>query len=237
LTAVTNRAERAFLWCGVAGGVLLFTGLLVGHLLPPPSPAEGAVQVTAFYRAHASALRWGSILMGFGAALFGPWLAVLTKRLRSIEGHGAAAAYCELALGALLVFEVVLPVAILQVVLFRLARPPDQTLLLSDLFLILFISPAYTFVVELLVTAAAVLWDRATPPVFPRWIAGINVVTAILSLPGVVVIFVRTGPFRWNGLLGFWAPAVVFGVWIAAMTAGMLQVPAPADQAMVSAPR
>jgi hypothetical protein len=160
--------------------------------------------------------------MASGAALFGPWLAVLTRRLKRIEGHGPATAYCELALGALLIFEIILPLAILQVVVFRPERSPSETLILSDLFVLLFISPVYTFLVELLVTGIAILRDKQEHPVFPGWMGVVNLVVAVLSVPGIVVIFVKSGPFTWSGALGFWVPAAAFGIWVVVMTVGLL---------------
>ena len=220
---MSARTERLFIWCGVAGTVVLFVGLIVAHLLPPPSPSENAAHVTTFYRDHLTALRWGSILMGFGAAMLAPWLGVMTNHLKAIKGHGSITAYCQLALGALLIFEVVLPIAILQVVLFRLGRPVADTQALSDLFLLLFVSPAYTFIVELLVTAAAIWRDRSTPRVFPPWIAAVNIGTAVLSVPSIITLFERSGPWAWSGVLGFWVPTAVFGVWVVVMTVGLSQ--------------
>jgi len=111
---VQGRTERLFIGCGVGGTVLLFAGLVLGHLLPPPSPSWDATKITAFYRQHLAAMRWGSILMAFGAALIGPWLGVMAKDLKGIPRYGSIVAYCQTALGALLVFEIVLPVTVLQ---------------------------------------------------------------------------------------------------------------------------
>jgi hypothetical protein len=220
---VSAQTERLFIWCGVAGMMLIFAGFLAGHLVPPPSPNESAIQITTFYRRHLAGLRWGSIVIGFGAALLAPWLSVMTERLKTIEGHGSLTAYCQLALGALFIFEIVLPITVLQVVLFRLNRPIADTQALSDLFLILFISPAYTFIVELVVTAVAIWRDTSRPRVFPGWLAAVNVGTAVFSFPGVFVIFEKMGPFAWSGAFGFWMPAAVFGIWVVTMTLGLFQ--------------
>jgi hypothetical protein len=227
---MTSKTERLYVWCGIAGMVLLFAGLILARLLPPPSPNESATQVAAFYRQHTNALRWGSVIMAFGISLLAPWLGVVTTRLKRIEGIGPATAYCQLALGALLIFEVVLPLAVLQVVVFRQDRSPNDTLLLSDLFLLLFISPAYTYIVELLVTAVAILRDHGSHPVFPRWMATVNIGVAVGSLPSCFVIFVKTGPFRWSGPIGFWVPAAVFGIWVVIMSIGLLTSEDASDQ-------
>jgi hypothetical protein len=215
-------AESPFVWAGVAGLVVLFVGLFIARMLPPPSPGESAGQIAAFYQRHTQGIRAGTILMGFGAALMAPWFGVITRYLRRIPGHGPATAYCQLALDALLVFEIVLPITLIQVVAFRPERIAGDTLLLDDLAMILLVSPAYTVIVEWMVTGIAILRDRGDVPVFPRWSGWVSIGTALLSIPGVLVIFHKTGPWRWSGAIGFWVPAVVFGLWMIAMSAAML---------------
>jgi hypothetical protein len=39
--------------------------------------------------------------------------------------------------------------------------------------------------------------------------------TATLSIPGGAMLFFKTGPLVFNGLLGLWVPLAVFFVWIA----------------------
>jgi hypothetical protein len=45
----------------------------------------------------------------------------------------------------------------------------------------------------------------------------------MLSVPGGVMIFFKTGPLAFNGLFGIWIPLGVFFVWIIAMTALTIQ--------------
>jgi len=205
---MTTRTERLYVWWGVAGMVLLFGGLLVAGLLPPPSPSESATRISRFYQHHATSIRWGSVIMMFGAACLGPWMAVMTKLIKKIEGPSSPTAYCQLALGALLILELIFPLMILEVTVLRPDRAPSEILLLSDLSWIPFLGIAYTFVIELLVTAVAVFHDRQDHPVFPRWLAPFNVAVAVLSLPGASIVVTTTGPFAWNGAFGFWVPAL-----------------------------
>jgi hypothetical protein len=226
---MTTRTERLYVWWGVAGMALMFGGLLFARLLPPPSPSESAGRIASFYRHDATSIRWGSIIMMLGAACLGPWIAVMTKLIKKIEGPSSPTAYCQLALGALLILELIFPIMILEVAVLRPGRAPSEILLLSDLSWVLFLGIAYTFVVELLVTALAVFHDRREHPVFPRWIAPFNVAIAALSLPGAVIVVTTTGPFAWNGLLGFWVPGAAFGSWATVMTVVMLRAVSASD--------
>jgi hypothetical protein len=38
-----------------------------------------------------------------------------------------------------------------------------------------------------------------------------------------LIIFFKTGPFAWTGIVGFWIPAAVFGTWYLVMTKLVLQ--------------
>jgi hypothetical protein len=230
-----NPVERGYLWCGVVGMLLVFVGLVAAHLFPPPTPSRTAEQFAAFYQQHTGSFRVGTVLMGFGGAMVTPWMAVIARRLNRIAGHGPATAWCFLGLGMLLMFQIVMPIALGQVAAFRPQRPAPDTEALNDLFFIQLISPAYLYVVQLVVTAVGILADRAVPSAFPRWIGYVNLWAALGAFPGVLVIFFHSGPWAWNGVFGFWIPAVVFGIWVVAMTIGALQPTSPAAQRQVSA--
>jgi hypothetical protein len=223
-----NTIERAYIWCSFAGLGLLFAGLVVAGLFPPPSPNRTADEFAEFYRDNTNSFRVGTQLMGFGGALIVLWMAVIARRLHAIEGHGPATAYAFLGLGSLLMFQIVMPIAIGQVVAFRPERPASDTEALNDLFFLQLISPAYLFFVQLAATGIAILADRSAQPAFPRWVGYVNLWAAAGSFSGVMAIFFKTGPWAWNGLFAFWIPAVVFGVWVIAMGVPLLirQIPA-----------
>jgi hypothetical protein len=37
---------------------------------------------------------------------------------------------------------------------------------------------------------------------------------AVLGLPGIIAIYFFTGPFAWNGLIGFWLPVGSYGLFL-----------------------
>jgi hypothetical protein len=53
--------------------------------------------------------------------------------------------------------------------------------------------------------------------VFPRWLGYFNIWAAVSFMPGVLLIFFKSGPFSYQGLFVFWVPFAVFGAWIMIM--------------------
>jgi hypothetical protein len=232
-----SAVERGYIWCSFVGLGLLFAGLVVAGLFPPPSPSRTAEEFATFYQDNTNAFRVGTVLMGFGGALITLWMAVIARRLHAIDGHGPATAYAFLGLGMLLMFQIVMPITMGQVVAFRPDRPPADTEALNDLFFIQLISPAYLFVVQLAMTGIAILADTSERVAFPRWVGYVNLWAAVGSFSGVLAIFFKTGPWAWNGLFAFWIPAVVFGVWVIAMGVPLLARLSPRPSPELAAPR
>ena len=78
-----------------------------------------------------------------------------------------------------------------------------------------------TFIFSFLQSVAlgiAILIDRRSAPLFPRWVGYVCFLTAAVYLPLSLVPFARTGPFAWHGVLNFWAVFVMFFVLIAVVT-------------------
>jgi hypothetical protein len=220
---VNVKTEKLYVWCGPLAMVVIMVGLLIARLIPPPSPSDDAARIVDFYRSYALDIRLGVVVAMFGTALLGPWIAVLAKQIGRIDGRDSATGYCQLALGSLVLLEVMMPLMMLETALFRLDRAPEEILTLSDACWLPFVGFIFTFVVELLLGALSMLRDERADPLFPRWVAGFNFAVAVVSLPGCLVFFHRTGPFAWNGLGAWWIPLAAFGLWVIVMTIYLLR--------------
>jgi hypothetical protein len=73
------------------------------------------------------------------------------------------------------------------------------------------------FMLQAFAIAAAVLGDKRATPVLPRWFGYLNLWIAVLLAPGAVLLFFKTGPLSYHGLLGYWVPLFAFGGWMLAM--------------------
>lgn len=220
--------ERGYLWCGLVGAIVIFAGLVLAHIIPPPPPSRTAAEVAEFYRQHRNSFRTGTAIVGFGAAMLAPWMAVVATQLHRIPGHGRSSSYCFLGIGMIALYQVVMPLVFGQAAAFRPERSDGGVEALNDVFFLQLVSPAYLFVVQLAIAGVAILADSDLPGVFPRWIGYISLFASIGSIPGVITIFFKHGPWAWNGLFGWWIPVTVFGIWVVSISYGALTPTSPA---------
>lgn len=199
-------------------GVLITVGWwLLAHFVPPPSPALGAEEIAAMFRGNTTGIRTGMILMIMGSALWAPFIAVISAQMSRIEGNPPALAYTQLLCGTLNVAIVLLGAMLWTTAAFRPDRDPQLILLLNDMAWLIVAMPFGPIVVQACAIGIAILGDKSKSPIFPRWLGYLNFWLAFLSVPAGLMTFFKTGPFAWNGLLAFWLPLLIFGIWFNAM--------------------
>jgi hypothetical protein len=49
---------------------------------------------------------------------------------------------------------------------------------------------------------------------FPRWHAYFTFWSAVIFEAGALPYLFKAGPFAWNGLISFWLPFPIFGLWM-----------------------
>jgi hypothetical protein len=210
--------QRQCLWCGLGMMGFVFMGLLFAHWFPPPSPHDSAATVSRAYSDHATGIRIGALLIGLGGTLLGPFAAVLSAQIRRIEGHGAPLAYLQLCMAALWIAGIIMPTLFWMGASFEPAGTDPGTIrALHAAGWLPFVAVVFPLMAVFLTVAVATFTDGRADPVFPRWVGYLNLWIALLLLPGVLVLFFRTGPFAWNGILTFWLAAGAVTIWLVAM--------------------
>lgn len=212
-STVSRRIQKACIWAGPAMGVLFVVGFAVAGFFPPPSPNKTAADAAAMIDEHRTAIRIGIAICLASCPLLMPFLASFTIQMRRIEGARPIMAYTQLALGALATIEFVIPYVFMLVSTYRTDQSPDVTRALYDIGWFFFLGVVSTFVLQLVLFGVAVLIDRREKPIFPRWLGYVNVWLAIMFAPASFLVFFKTGPLAWNGLLVWWVPVFAFLVW------------------------
>ncbi|CQD17652.1 hypothetical protein BN1232_03966 [Mycobacterium lentiflavum] len=213
------RVHRVLIWSGPAMiAVWLGAFLFIAGFIPPSRPSASAAEIVRLYADHSIAIKLGMVISMAGSALLVPWAIAISGQIRRIDG-AKALADVQMVSCALLSLEFITPIGVWMAVSFRYDdRAPDVTRALHDLGWILFMTVIWSLWVQLLAIAAAILIDRRSEPVLPRWLGYLSLWVAMLIIPAGLVLFFKHGPFAWNGVVGLYIPLTAFVIWVMSMT-------------------
>lgn len=203
--------------CGLGALVALLIPLFGSGALPPPSPNDSAQELVAGYLANPTLLMAGLFLGFLGFGLVGPLVVAIFMQMLRIEGRHPVLAFLQLVSGTVTWVLLSVPMIILLVAAYRVDRSPEITQALVDLGYILFIIPIAPFIVQEVAIAGAILSDRSAEPVYPRWVAWINLFIGLSFVPDSLLAFFKVGPFAYPGVVAFWIPVVTYATWLGVM--------------------
>jgi len=220
---MTHRTEKYCALSSVAGIVILLVGFWpLAGLLPVPDPNDSAEQIAEFYRTGTTQLRVGLFVTLIGMGGYGPLCVAITRRMSRMSPRQSALAYLQLSAGTVGWVFLYLPILIMSATAYRPQRAPEVTQAMHDIAWFVLVMDFVPFCVQYIAIAVAVFSDRARVPVFPRWVAYLNLWVVLLFIPTGVITFFKTGPFTYGGILGFYIPLAVFAVWLVAMPYAVL---------------
>ena len=217
------RNQRLCVWSATAMIGLMLAGLLIAGFLPLPPPSMTASQVAAVISEHTFRIQLGMVLIAIGAAFLGPFVCEVTVQLRRVEGEHSPLSWLQLGLGTLFVFEFILPCFVCLAATYRPQRSPEVTQALFDLCWLMFVGVVSTAVIQTAAIALVILGDKRAEPIFPRWVGMFNVWTALVFGFGGVIVFFKSGPLAWNGVVTFWIPLSIYGAWLGIMIWAVLE--------------
>jgi hypothetical protein len=202
-------------WCGIAYIVLLLVGWwVIGGYFPLHSPSASAEEIANFYRHDVVGIRLGMVIVMWGAAVFIPFTATMADYVARAEGRNGPLTRTMTMAGyanAMLTFYP--PLWWIATTWRATERSADTTRMLNDIAWLQFIGGLALVMPMFVVMTVVVFNDRSANPVFPRWVGYQSIMTFVLFLPDQLLFFFKSGPFAWNGVLGFWVPLTVFCSW------------------------
>lgn len=222
---MSRKSQLICAWSGPAFVVMYLVGFWpLARFMPPPRPAASAEEVVAFYQRHVNGIRFGQMLGFISLALFATFGGVIAARTRRTEGAIPVWTYVQLAcVGAATGLATLTPI-IWALAAFRPgAVSADITLVMNDLGWFLFLITYPVFSLWFLAIAAAILLNESEYPLFPRWVAYLNIWTAVSFIPAGLVIFFKDGAFAYDGTLGLYVPLICFFAWLVVMTAKLVK--------------
>ena len=118
----------------------------------------------------------------------------------------------------------VIPPLIWGTAAFSPDRPEELTLALHEFGNLMLTTTDQYFIFNMVPIAWLAL-SRRDHPVnpFPRWYGYFVIWVALMFEVGAFAFLPRTGPFAWNGLLVFWFPFCLFGLWMTVTLVIMLK--------------
>jgi hypothetical protein len=217
--SLARRTNLVGAWCGIAYIVLLFIGWwVVGGFFPMHRPSASAEDIARFYHHNVVSIRLGMVIVMWGAATFIPFTATIADYFARFEGRDGPLTRTMTMAGyanAMLTFY---PPLWWIATTWRVdERSADTTRMLNDIAWLQFIGGLALVMPMFVVLAVVAFNDKSDNPTFPRWFGYQSIMTFMLFLPDQLLFFFKTGPFAWNGVLGFWVPLSVFCGWFIAI--------------------
>ncbi|MEA2170369.1 MAG: hypothetical protein QOF76_3669 [Solirubrobacteraceae bacterium] len=189
---------------------MFFGAFALAGFIPPLKPHQPAAEIAAHYQTHTTGIRIGGVIMLMSGMFYAAFVAVVSSQMQRIPGIHRAAVTTQSVAGAFACLTFLVPAMILEVVAFRPGRPVGDTQMLNDMFWIFLVMPWTPFLTQNYAFAYAILTDPQERPLFPRWLAYVNLWSPIIFAPSIMLPFFKTGPFSWAGIFVMWIPAFVF---------------------------
>ena len=215
-----TAGQRICLWTAPAVAVIWLVCFFVfPGFTAPLSPRLPAEAVAAFYADphNLARTRYGMILFNWFGFGFLPFYGLITVQMKRMAHNSEVLAYGFLATATSAATLLSVTILFFQVAAFRPDRDPAIVQLINDMAWMTFTVPVSFLMAQAGVLALAIFLDRQAEPVYPRWLAHLNVATVLLLAPCVLASVELDGPFAWDGFWSYWVRIAVFVAWVVAM--------------------
>lgn len=214
---MSERSQRVLIWWAIVFAIIYGVALWVLlDMVPPPSPKLSAVQIAHWYAVRHTKIRIGAVVASWTSAFMVPLSIVIGVQMARQEGGRKIWSITTVVCGGLMSIFLVLPPLFWGVAAYTSTRDPQATAIMHQLgTLTLVTTDQYYIFMWVAISVVCFLPSRIVNSPFPRWYGYFNAWTAFMFEAGAIAFLPQSGPFAWNGLLVFWSPFVLFGLWIA----------------------
>lgn len=216
--------QRLCVWSGpvfLLLYVLAFGGL--ARYLPPQPPTMALADLVSFYRDNQFGIRAGQLLGLIFSTLLFPWFGIISLQIAKAEGKVPILALMQFGGGVLLIVFFQVCSMIWITATYRVDMDPLTLRSFHDAGWLFFVMVFPAYVMQLLCIGLAGFLDKRPTPIFPRWVAYFNIWVGLGGAGGGLAVFFYSGPFAWNGVIGFWVPVILFAVWLCVMVPFLLR--------------
>jgi hypothetical protein len=217
---MSERSQKVLVWWGVIFAAIYGVALVfLLHMVPPPSPKLTEAQIAHWYAHRHTDIRVGAIIASWTSAFMVPLAIVVAVQMGRQEGGRKVWSVATVASGCMMSIFLVLPPLFFGVAGYTTHQAPSATAIMHHLgVLTLVTTDQYYIFMWVAVTVICLLPQTQKYSPFPRWFGYLNAWIAFMFEAGAIAFLPRTGPFDWRGLLVFWSPLSLFGLWIGVMS-------------------
>jgi hypothetical protein len=211
------RYVRACAWSGfVLLAVTVLCWGILGHNVPPFSPALSADELAAQIRASAPQIRIGMILQLPASALYFIWGVAISKVMQGVERDNDVLSTIQLWGAGFTTIVFVLPCALWLTISYRPDVMEPKTIQYFYDFSWFFFDMAYSLTtIQTTAIGVCFLSDKRRDPIMPPWAAWLTIWVGISFALETMMPLVYSGPFARSGLLNYWIEFTLFFImWI-----------------------
>lgn len=222
---MNTRGQRILLWTVPPAMALFALAFVLFPVMSPPlSPTLTPEEVATFFRDYNTGILGVVILCNLLAGSLVPLFAVTAVQISRTGTSSSVFTYAYITCVGAGTTAFILADYCWGVAAFRPDRDPQLISLLNDMAWFFFTAPVGTIVVQNLCLAISIYLDDRPDPIFPRWVAHFNIVTAVLLIPGAFSFLFKTGPLAWDGAVSFTLRVVVLGSYLVVMFLVLVRV-------------
>ena len=217
---MSERAQIGIVWWALA--LTTIYGIVLGcllHMIPPPDATMSAPQIAQWYVERAFSIKIGATIGAWTGAFMLPLWAVIGIQVLRQEKGRPIWTVMAISGGAMMSIFLVLPPLFWGVAAFTPTRLPEITATMHELGLLTLVTTDQFYIFNWVAVIAICFRPQLAPhSPFPRWFGYFSAWIGLMFEAGAIAFNTRTGPFSWKGLLVFWSPLTLFGLWIIVMS-------------------
>ena len=210
------RHQITGLWC-----VFIFTALIalgwlgIAHFWMPAPADLGAEATKAFFTVtHRDGMLLGNSILTVACAFLVPGSIQFGLILAEVEGPQPLWSISAAVSGCFIALIVFLNAGFWIGAAYRPAAGADLVVALNDVAWMGFLLGWVFLSLQMVSTAIVALSDQRAQPMIPHWLSKASIVGAVLLICAGGPAFAQSGPFAYHGLLAFYIPMVIWGVWL-----------------------